>query len=79
MIKQGQIYKEKNPPQWRKHEGSIFAIIKDVNPTGRMCGIIYKNGTAEDVGERWINADCELVAEYPTWQEAVSSNEFNCE
>ena len=74
MIKVGQIYKEKELPYWRKHESNIF-VISSIDFTA--C-IIYKDGTVfRGAGTKWIKEDCELIAEYPTWQEAINSKEFN--
>lgn len=70
MIKPGQIYKSKN---------SIYAVcfvgigyqyskqIQIITPCGFTSRWSYKK--AEKYGG-------ELIAEYPTWQEAVNSKEF---
>ena len=74
MIKVGQIYKEKELPYLRKHESNIF-VISSIDFTA--C-IIYKDGTVyRGIGIKWIKEDCKLITEYPTWQEAVNSKEFN--
>ena len=45
--------------------------IQDIIP-------FMKDGTVfRGVGTKWIKEDCKLIAEYPTWQEAVNSKEFN--
>lgn len=76
MIKVGQIYKEKELPYWRKHESNVF-VISSIDYTA---SIIYKDGTVyRGVGIKWIEKDCELIAEYPTWQQAVISKEFTNE
>lgn len=76
MIKAGQIYKEKELPYWRKHECNVF-VISSIDFTA--C-IIYKDGTVyRGIGIKWIKEDCKLIAEYPTWQEAVNSKEFRDE
>lgn len=75
MIKEGQIYKQKegNIPFWRRHDDPIFVITS----VGFTTHIINREGiTFSPVGVSWINGDCELIAEYPTWQEAVNSKEF---
>ena len=63
-IKVGQIYKDGN---------DLYVVT--FNDDSDIC-VIYKDGFTE--------AECledfdlgELVAEYPTWQEAVNSKEFN--
>lgn len=74
MIKVGQIYKEKELPYWRKHECNVF-VISSIDYT--VC-VIYTDGTvSRGVGIRWIEECCILLKEYPTWQEAVNSKEFN--
>ena len=75
MIKEGQIYKEKQIPYWRAHDEDIFVV----SHTYYNVSIIYKNGKTDVVGWKWIRDDCELVAEYPTWNEAVNSKEFKGE
>ena len=72
-IKVGQIYKEELP-YWRKYESNVF-VVSSIDYTA--C-IIHKDGTVDrDVGTKWIKEDCKLIKEYPTWQEAVNSKEFN--
>lgn len=74
MIRVGQIYKEKQKPFWRKYDSDVFTISNiDFNKTS----IIYDDGITDYVGIEWITGDCELIAEYPTWQIAVNSKEFN--
>lgn len=73
MIKEGQIYKQKEIPSWRKHDNPVFIVTF----IGFTIHVINREGiTFSPVGSSWINNDCELVAEYPTWQEAVNSEEF---
>lgn len=75
MIKAGQIYKQKEVeiPSWRKHDDPIFVVTF----VGFTIHIINRDGiTFNIVGPRWVNGDCELIAEYPTWQEAIKSKEF---
>ena len=67
MIKQGQIYREKNPPYFRKDEGLFivsYMLFTNV-------WIIYQNGMTDRVGFDWIKKDCALLAEFDTWQEAI--------
>lgn len=74
MIKVGQIYKQKNKPKWRKYEDDIFVI----SYISYSVHTIYQSGVVDYTSMRnWIEGDCELIAEYPTWQEAVNSKEFN--
>lgn len=75
-IRVGQIYKQKNKPYWRKFEDDVFVItfIGYTIHTIDRCGISYDLN-----GEDWIKGDCDLIAEYPTWQEAVNSPEFRGE
>lgn len=73
MIKVGQIYKEIKVPDWRKHDSYIYTIT---NINFNIVAVIYKDGKTDYVRIDWINEDCELIAEYPSWQEAVNSKEF---
>lgn len=74
MIKVGQIYKEKELPYWIKHECNTF-VISSIDFTACT---IYKDGTVyRAVRIKWIKEYCNLIAEYPTWQDAVNSKEFN--
>ena len=68
MIKVGQIYKPKN------NEDAIFVVTR-AETVGYY--IIWDDGSANyhDINEEKI----ELIAEYPTWQEAVNSKEFKGE
>lgn len=79
MIKVGQIYKEKQLPEWRKHDCQIFTIVGNFRPTGGSFAIIRPDGEVDYVQKCFIECDCELIAEYPTWQEAVNSKEFRDE
>ena len=76
MIKVGQIYKEKELPNWRKYEKSIYVVTCiDFN----QVNLISPDGKVDIVSYDWLKEDCELIAEYPTWQEAVNSKEFKGE
>ena len=79
MIKVGQIYKEKELPEWRKHDSQYIAIVGNFNPTGNSFAIIRADGQIDYVQKCWLETDCELIAEYPTWNEAVNSKEFKGE
>lgn len=72
MIKVGQIYTYKNQP---------YVITKVTSETqyreGRAC-CLYQDGEVEELWD--VNAAANpLIAEYPTWQEAVASPEFQGE
>lgn len=68
MIEAGQIYKPIN------NEDARF-VVTLVEEFG--CYIIWDDGSASfhNINEEKI----ELIAEYPTWQEAVNSKEFRDE
>lgn len=72
MIKIGQIYRQKSKPYWRVNEAGLFVVTS----MGFGITTIDTDGLAHAVGLSWITGDCELIAEYPTWQEAVNSPEF---
>lgn len=72
-IKVGQIYKEKQLPYWRAGRCDTF-VISDQN-FNSLC-LIYKDGTVQGGSLDWVKGDCELIAEYPSWREAVNSKEF---
>lgn len=77
MVKEGQIYKDE--------EGILFVItwyddqwVKPHIGTIAQDGYVMKNDmTHKDIDESELGAFYELVAEYPTWQEALESKEFN--
>ena len=69
MIKVGQIYfipylGGKTVVSWIRNDKTEFALIRDD-------GFTF-TGSEKDY-------DWELIAEYPTWQEAVNSKEFKGE
>lgn len=71
MIKVGQIYKQEN--------GEVFVISQ---LQGVFYSVIYKDGyavTYETISNNLKFVLFELIAEYPTWQEAVNSKEFKGE
>jgi len=68
MIKAGQIYKHSN--------GDIFAILRKDFFSDMWYGVITKYGFTSYLGKDSIK-NSKLLAEYPTWQEAVNSKEFN--
>lgn len=73
MLKVGQVYKQLGKPFWREQESDIFVITW----IGYTIHLIDTDGLTFDMaGNRWIEGDCELIAEYSTWQEAINSKEF---
>lgn len=72
MIRAGQIYKQKNKPAWREWESDIFVVTF----VGFQAYTISCDGITSLAGLDWIKGDCELIAEYDTWQTAVNSKEF---
>lgn len=75
MIKVGQVFKGK---EWA---GEVLVITK-VHKFGRqkLYDYIYQDGSvvAQDY-DIDIKLGRKLIAEYPTWQEAVNSKEFRDE
>lgn len=74
MIKVGQIYKKKNIKSRNKNHTTIYVITSP-----KVRGKVY---TINNFGRGALrfaeDFDCkDLIAEYPTWQEAVNSPEFN--
>lgn len=72
-IKVGQVYKQKNKPFWRTWKKDIFVVTF----VSFLAHTVDTDGVTSIVGLDWIKGDCELIAEYPTWQEAANSKEFN--
>ena len=67
MIKVGQIYKERGTP-------SIWAITRCFS---RGCSMINQDGEVTcGYIPYYFWEKLELIAEYPTWQEAINSKEF---
>lgn len=73
-IKVGQV--------WKSPNGNIFTItMKDDEKS--YC-VLFNNGITPDVDNTWheqftqsiVNGKVFLLAEYPTWQEAINSKEF---
>lgn len=58
--------------QIRKDSLGLYVITYDLT----NCAIVYQDGEVREWGERQLECD-ELIAEYPIWQEAVNSREFN--
>lgn len=71
-VKAGQVYKQKDKPEWRKWEADLFVVTF----VGFYITVIDTDGISNNVGIDWIKGDCELIGEYPTWQDAVNSPEF---
>ena len=69
MIKVGQIYKEKTGCKWCITK--VGALVSAICDDGTVCfGKLWDN---------YFQLTVELIAEYPTWQEAVNSKEFKGE
>ena len=75
-VKVGQIYREKQLPTWRKYDCDTF-VITHINH--QSTNVVYKDGTTDYIGKYFIDNDCEFIAEYTTWREAVNSKEFRNE
>ena len=75
-VKVGQIYKEKQLPEWRKYDCDTFVIT---HTNYQSTDVIYKDGTVDHIGKYFIDNDCEFIIGYSTWQEAVNSKEFKNE
>lgn len=68
MSKEGQIYQMYNKDMY-------FVVTKVLSNHDRVY-IIYKDGKTDFLGKGWIER-CDLIAEYPTWREAINSEHFN--
>ena len=79
MIKVGQIYKDCNDRIYiitKKHSD----IIVSKNKITCKYNVILQDGEVyDDFTEDEVLNSLELIAEYPTWNEAVNSKEFNNE
>ena len=76
MIKVGQIRKPKKE-YYNKAPDSLFKIVISYTADDDYCSLIYENGNClEEVPSIFVEEKTELIAEYPTWQEAVNSKEF---
>ena len=78
MIKVGQIRK---PTKEFKEDslGNTKIVISKIDDES-WCSIIFEDGDVITGSPDWIVEEkTELIAEYPTWQEAVNSKEFNNE
>jgi hypothetical protein len=81
MIKVGQIRTlnaEAKAELEDRPEGTDTFVISNVCEDGG-CFIIMKNGYSWDTIAEFIEPRTDLIAEYPTWQEAVNSKEFKGE
>lgn len=71
MIKVGQIYKT--------YSGNIWCIIR-IDLLKSPLSFVYlidPDGYVERLWVKTVEKELSLIAEYPTWQEAVNSKEFN--
>lgn len=75
MIKLGQIYKYENVGLF------VISNIQDIDDESYNVTIIWQDGSAEifKAIRKSMQIYGKLIAEYPTWQEAVNSKEFNNE
>lgn len=72
MIKVGQIYEDKGT-------GTGKMVISNTSIAG-LIYLIFTDGSCGKRGKKEFNLQYySLVAEYPTWQEAVNSKEFKDE
>lgn len=75
MIKVGQVYKCKQ----QLPDGIYVVTKKNYKSCGRypQYDVIRQDGVVWDLlPETYFEKYMELIAEYPTWQEAVNSKEF---
>ena len=78
MIKVGQIYQRKiNGERWVVTKGNFSPKGFDFVLGNIPICMIRNDGevTVGSIPHNFIK-NCELIAEYPTWQEAVNSKEF---
>ena len=69
MIKVGQIYAK---------DKQILCVINIIGSfSGLLCYTITARGFVYKDFYKDFEKDKKLIAEYPTWQEAVNSKEFN--
>lgn len=70
-LKVGQIYKD--------YEGYVL-VITAIDQNRSKYDVIFNNGEVYYT-TRWRDFEdyCDFITEYPTWQEAVNSKEFNYE
>ena len=79
MIKVGQIRKPKKE-YWKTTYDSELKIVISKIEEDDYCDIIYEDGgVCNSAPIVFVEDKTELVAEYPTWQEAVNSKEFKGE
>lgn len=72
-IKVGQIYKTDRGIYVVTRIWFNFAVDK------KYIDCVYEDGTTSDYPMKFVEGFSELIAEYPTWQEAVNSKEFKGE
>jgi len=72
MIKVGQVWQTSNEYK------VVVTSTKEEDYVGQI-SIVYMDGYTTDSYEGNTFTFCKLLAEYPTWQEAVNSKEFNGE
>lgn len=67
MIKVGQIYKDEDG----------FRLVITLSSPLDVYGIYNNGSTVYFSRKNFGNENLNLITEYPTWQEAVNSKEFN--
>lgn len=71
-VKVGQIREFNNYMIAISHIGYTISL-------GDVATIIYEDGLAGDNSCNFLEKNSKLIAEYPTWQQAVNSPEFKGE
>ena len=73
MIKVGQIYKTS--------QENVWCVIRqdDSKSPYSYVYLILPNGYVDRLWKKTLKEELKLIAEYPTWQEAVNSKEFKNE
>lgn len=69
MVRVGQIYSHKH------RRRNVIICVTRIRANG-LVYVVGNNGTATIRYKSYFE-DYTLIAEYPTWQEAVNSREFN--
>lgn len=73
-IKAGQVYKD-----GKEHDAFVVSKVRQLEDYW-LVTTIHSDGFACDCPAGSLDdmpEDYELIAEYPTWQEAINSKEFN--
>lgn len=71
MIKVGQIF------ELAVTKGRVVVIrVDETKSPFSWVYFIFPNGYTERLWKKTVQTELKLIAEYPTWQEAVNSKEF---